>query len=142
MILGGGIAGLTFALEATRRGKQVVVLESEQQVGGLSRTLAFGDYLFDIGGHRFHSQWPKVVAWVLDLMDGDMLEVARRSRILLNGRYVDYPLKFPNVLTALNLPQAARVCASYLKASLQRADDRRTALSSQWAAPRSRGPRP
>jgi protoporphyrinogen oxidase len=69
-------------------------------------------------------------------MDGDMLEVARRSRILLNERYVDYPLKFPNVLTALNLPQAARVCASYLKASLRPANDRQDISFEDWVVRR------
>ncbi len=114
VILGGGLAGLAFALEASRQGRQVAVLDSEEQVGGLSRTLTFGDYRFDIGGHRFHSNWSHVYDWVADLMDGDLLEVDRYSRILLDGRYVDYPLRFFNTLSALSLPQAARVCASYL----------------------------
>jgi protoporphyrinogen oxidase len=117
VVLGGGIAGLTFALEATRRGKRVVVLESGEQVGGLARTLVFDDYRFDIGGHRFISRWPHIADWVLDVMDGDMLEVPRRSHIHLDGRYVDYPIRLPNALTALSLPKAARVLVSYLWAS-------------------------
>ena len=39
VILGGGIAGLAFALKAPGRGKRVVVLESNSQVGGLARTM-------------------------------------------------------------------------------------------------------
>jgi protoporphyrinogen oxidase len=60
VILGGGVAGVTFALEASRRGRRVVLLEREDQVGGLARTLRFGDFRFDIGGHRFHSRWPEI----------------------------------------------------------------------------------
>jgi glycine/D-amino acid oxidase-like deaminating enzyme len=35
VILGGGVAGVTFALEASRRGQRVVLLESDDHVGGL-----------------------------------------------------------------------------------------------------------
>lgn len=119
VVLGGGLAGLTFALEAARRGRQVIVLESGPEVGGLARTLVFGDYRFDIGGHRFHSTWPHVTEWLRSLMGSDLLQVPRQSRIRLNGRYVDYPLRFPNALTAFPLAQAAHVLASYLGASVQ-----------------------
>src|SRR5512140_1337669 len=91
VILGGGVAGLTFGLEAARRGQQITLLESSAQVGGLARTLVYGDYRFDIGGHRFHSEWPHVTNWARDLMDDEMRQVIRRSRIYLNGRYVEYP---------------------------------------------------
>lgn len=119
VVLGGGLAGLTFAREATRRGKRVTVLERGEQVGGLARTLAYGDYRFDIGGHRFVSKWPQITKWVLDLMADDMLTVPRRSRIHLNGRFVNYPLQMPNALAALSLRKAVEVLASYIKATLR-----------------------
>ncbi len=118
VVLGGGLAGLAFALEATRHGKTAAVLESEAQVGGLSRTLTFGEYRFDIGGHRFYSHWPEVTDWLLDLMGGDMLEVGRRSHIRLDGHYVDYPIQFPGALTALSPGKMVQVLASYLGATL------------------------
>ncbi len=136
IVLGGGLAGLTFALEAGRRGRRVVVLEAEDQVGGLARTLTFGDYRFDIGGHRYHSAWPEVTAWVLDVLDGDVLDVARRSRIRLDGRYVDYPLQFPNALTAFRPPEAARILASYLRARLGRNGRRRDISFEDWVVRR------
>lgn len=117
LVLGGGLAGLTFALEATRHGRGVLVLEKENQVGGLARTLRFGDYLFDIGGHRFHSRWPEVTQWVVAQLAGEVSEVRRRSRIRQGGAYIDYPLRFPNALTAFPPLQAARIFASYLRAT-------------------------
>lgn len=120
VVLGGGVAGLTFALAMARRGRQVVVLESEQQVGGLSRTVVWGDYRFDLGGHRFHSLNPQLTGWVHQLMDGGLLEVPRVSHIWLDERYVEYPLKLPNALTAFGLPKAMRVFASYLRRWLVR----------------------
>jgi protoporphyrinogen oxidase len=118
VVLGGGLAGLTFALEASRRGRSVIVLESESQVGGLARTLRFGDFRFDIGGHRFHSRWPDITQWVSDVLAGEVCDVRRRSRIRLDGVYIDYPLRFPNALNAFSPLQATRIFLSYLRAAL------------------------
>jgi protoporphyrinogen oxidase len=118
LVLGGGLAGLTFALEAGRRGRSVVVLEREDQVGGLARTLRFGEFRFDIGGHRFHSRWPEITQWVLALLAGEVCDVRRRSRIRLDGKYIDYPLRFPNALTAFSPLQATRILATYLQVAL------------------------
>jgi protoporphyrinogen oxidase len=120
IVLGGGLAGLTFALEMSRRGSSVVLLEIDSKVGGLARTLVFKDYRFDIGGHRFHTSQPRLLKWVTELMDGDLLEVSRQSRIYLGGRYVDYPLQFPNALGAFSPPKSAQLLGSYLKAAAQR----------------------
>lgn len=132
VILGGGVAGLTFALEASRRGRRVAVLESESQVGGLARTLRFGDFRFDIGGHRFHSRWPEITQWVLDVLDGDAAEVPRRSRIRLDGRYVDYPLRFPNALAAFNPWQVTRILASYFWSTFLRLRKRPEISFEDW----------
>jgi protoporphyrinogen oxidase len=132
VILGGGVAGLTFALEASRRGQRVVLVESEDQVGGLARTLRFGDFRFDIGGHRFCSRWPEVTQWVLDVLDGDAAEVPRRSRIWLHGRTVEYPLRFPNALAAFNPWQATRILASYFWATLLRLRKRPEISFEDW----------
>jgi len=64
--------------------------------------LVFGDCPFDLGGHRFCSSWPDFTGWIVDVMGGDLLQVARRSRICLSGRYVDYPPRFPHALTAFS----------------------------------------
>ena len=54
LIIGAGPAGLTAGLELIRAGYQVTILEQDQEyVGGISRTVRYKDYRFDIGGHRF-----------------------------------------------------------------------------------------
>lgn len=119
-VLGGGLAGLTLALDASRRGRRVAVLEAGPQVGGLARTLVFGDYRFDFGGHRFYSTMPGITQWVRDLLGDDLLEVERRSRIRLGNRYVDYPLRIPGALTAFPAATVARVALSYGRSALHR----------------------
>jgi protoporphyrinogen oxidase len=120
LVLGGGIAGLATALELLRRGLSVTLLEKSKEVGGLARTYVRGDFRFDVGGHRFHSRNPAVLRWVQDLMGDDLLIVPRRSRIWLQGKFVNYPIQFPNALTIFTPPQAVRILASYLAAAVRR----------------------
>src|SRR6202012_6105864 len=51
VILGGGPAGLSAAYELANAGIRSTVLEASQVVGGISRTVEYKGYLFDIGGH-------------------------------------------------------------------------------------------
>ena len=54
VIIGAGPAGLTAAYLLTRAGAEVTVLERDPRyVGGISRTVEYQGFRFDIGGHRF-----------------------------------------------------------------------------------------
>ncbi|HEY1966279.1 MAG TPA: NAD(P)/FAD-dependent oxidoreductase [Acidobacteriaceae bacterium] len=77
IIIGAGPAGLTAALELLRRsGKEPdgapairpIVLEADESIGGISRTVLYNGNRMDIGGHRFFSKSDRVMQWWLDLM--------------------------------------------------------------------------
>jgi protoporphyrinogen oxidase len=77
IIIGAGPAGLTAALELLRRsGKTAtgepairpIVLEADDTIGGISRTIRYKGNRMDIGGHRFFSKSDRVMQWWLDLM--------------------------------------------------------------------------
>lgn len=64
VIIGAGPAGLTAALELLRRTNiKVIVLESDNCVGGISRTINHQGNRIDIGGHRFFSKSEWVMDW-------------------------------------------------------------------------------
>ena len=114
VVLGGGLAGLAAAHALAAAGRQVLVLEAGDVVGGLSRTETFGDFRFDLGGHRFFTHDAEVAALVGALLGDELIDVPRSSTILLRGRHVDYPLRPANALAALGPATAARVVGDWL----------------------------
>jgi protoporphyrinogen oxidase len=118
VVLGGGVAGLTIAREMVRAGRSVTVIEKSPHVGGLSRTFRRDGFSFDLGGHRFHSNNADVVRWLQELVGGDLLTVRRRSRIHIDGRFVDYPIRLGQAVGAFGLSKAAGIAASYAKVLL------------------------
>src|SRR5260370_39314471 len=56
VIIGGGPAGLTAALELSKHNVPAVVLEADKQVGGIARTVNYKGYLFGIGGRSLFSK--------------------------------------------------------------------------------------
>jgi protoporphyrinogen oxidase len=114
VVVGAGPAGLTAALELGRLGRDGVVLEADDVVGGLSRSVLFQGCRMDIGGHRFFTKVSEVEALWHELLGEDLLVRQRLSRIYYRGRFFDYPLRPVNALRGLGLLEAARVLASYL----------------------------
>jgi len=94
VVLGAGLAGLTFALEATRRGHEVTVVE-EEKPGGLLVSVAKDGYTVDLGGsHIIFSRDREKLEFLLDIAGRDNLIKHRRdTRIYYNGSYVKYPFE-------------------------------------------------
>ena len=115
VVIGAGPAGLTAAFELARRNRRCTVLEADNVVGGLSRTVERDGYRFDIGGHRFFTKVPRVERfWHEVLRDDEFLLRPRMSRILYSGKFYDYPLRAGNALRNLGVIEAIRCVASYL----------------------------
>ncbi len=115
LVIGAGPAGLTAAYRLVQEGEQVVVLEADSTVGGISRTVQVDGWRFDIGGHRFFTKVPEVESlWHEILPDDDFLMRPRMSRIYYNGKFFDYPLRAFNALAALGPLEALRCVGSYL----------------------------
>jgi len=93
VVLGGGPAGMGAAWRLARAGHRVLLLEKEDRVGGLCRTVEYNGFSFDLGGHRFISQDAPLVEAIRDLMGEELLLVKRRSAVRLMGKEFAYPLE-------------------------------------------------
>ncbi|MGC2220959.1 MAG: NAD(P)/FAD-dependent oxidoreductase [Methylocella sp.] len=117
LIIGAGPAGLTTAYRLAKAGHRVVVIEQDKHyVGGISRTVSYKDFLFDIGGHRFFSKSREVVALWNEILPDDFLDRPRLSRIYYAGKFYTYPLKAFEALRNLGFKQSLACLASYAHA--------------------------
>jgi protoporphyrinogen oxidase len=116
IVIGAGPAGLTAAYSlAQRTDARITVLEGDDAIGGISRTVQYNGFRFDLGGHRFFTKLAPVEALWHEILGDQFIKVPRLSRIHYNGKFFDYPLNARNALGGLGLLQALRIVLSYVK---------------------------
>lgn len=119
VILGGGLAGLSCGYELVQRGQRVTVLEREPHIGGMASSFveeAGGEsWSYDFGPHRFHSKDEHLIEHVRQIIGEDNINHAKRlSRIVLFGKFFDYPLQTGNILSNMPKGLLVRAMADYL----------------------------
>ena len=82
-------------------------------MAGISRTVRHGDFLFDIGGHRFFSKAKEVVDLWHEILPDDFITRRRLSRIFYGGKFYSYPLSAFQALRNLGIFTSAVCVASY-----------------------------
>jgi protoporphyrinogen oxidase len=126
-VIGAGPAGLTTAYCLTKEMSSVVVIEKDPTyVGGISRTVRYKDFLFDIGGHRFFSKAKEVVDLWQEILPDDFIERPRLSRIFYGGKYYSYPLNAFEALANLGIIRSAACMLSFAYAKARPIQNART----------------
>lgn len=115
LIIGAGPAGLSAAYSLCTKGHSVIIVEKDPiYVGGISRTVSYKGFRFDLGGHRFYTKSSTVQKFWELILGEDFLTCSRKSRILYNGRFFNYPLDIKNVLSNLGMIQSFLCLMSYI----------------------------
>lgn len=102
VVIGAGLAGLRCAAELASRGREVVVLEASDRVGGRQRSDRVDGFTLDRGFHVLNTAYPAVRASVdVDRLDVRRFPAAVRVR-LANGAFatIGHPLRRANLLPA------------------------------------------
>lgn len=113
IILGAGLAGLTAGYQLSKAGLNTLIIERDSKVGGLAKTLEHNGFRFDVGGHRFKTDNKPIEQLVRNLLDNELLEVKRSSKILLRQKYFYYPLQPLNAVFGLGIATASRIILDY-----------------------------
>ncbi len=96
LILGAGPAGLAFANRLKQRGEEsFLVLEKEEEAGGLCRSSHVDGSPLDIGGgHFLDVRRPKVVDFLFGFMPKEEWDAYERdSRISFDGSFIHHPFE-------------------------------------------------
>jgi len=114
IILGAGATGLAAAWRLAQNGFEVKVIEKEDHIGGQARTFKHGDFLLDLGPHKLYSTLDYVMEILHDLLKDDLIEREKKSRIMINGKYINFPVGPKEMITVLTPWQAVRCISSFL----------------------------
>lgn len=114
LILGAGPSGISAAFELKKSDKSFTVIEKNEEVGGLARTLQYGEFKTDIGPHRFFSKDQYLYDFIGDLLDKRWIKVDRLTRFYINGKLFFYPVEIKDALLKVGPYKAFRIIFDYL----------------------------
>lgn len=118
IIIGAGPAGLAAATILVQNNLKILLLEKDNQVGGISKTIKYKGFRFDLGGHRFFTKSEEVNRLWLKTLPKDFLIRPRLSRIYYRNKFFHYPVKPMNVLQGLGIKNSLAIILSYIHSKL------------------------
>jgi len=108
------------AFELDKAGRSFVVIEKNDEVGGLARTLQYGEFRTDIGPHRFFSQNKYLYDLIKDLLGERWITVDRLTRFYINGKFFLYPVELKYALSNVGFYKAFRILFDFLSQRLKK----------------------
>ena len=126
IIIGAGISGLSAAWKLSENGYKTTIIESEEQIGGLAKSIIIDDYILDIGPHSFFSEDREVYDKIVGLFKGEKSELPfskRTVKMYFKGRYVDYPLSVKSVLFQTGILSPILSTLSFIKSYVKTSYD-------------------
>lgn len=106
VVLGGGPAGLSCAVQLKKYGIRIAVIEKELQAGGLAKTLHLGQFRTDLGPHRFYpdSNGPELSKIVGRAGAQSLRKVGRKAGVSVGGKIADAPVDWDASLSGVGFP--------------------------------------
>ena len=93
LVVGGGVAGLSWALDAVDAGLDVTVLERDDRFGGVVRSEMLGPVLVDVGAESFALTRPDLVGLAdrLGLREDVVRPSVAQAHVMRDGRLMPLP---------------------------------------------------
>ena len=89
LIIGAGPAGLTAGYELLKSQKfSTEIIEKDNQIGGLAKTVNYKNYKYDIGPHHYVTESKKIEEWWKNIISEDkFIKLNRFTRINYNKHF-------------------------------------------------------
>ncbi len=92
LIIGAGISGLSFAYFLPD--KDYIIVEKENEIGGLCKTIYKDDYIWDYAGHFYHFKTNEMKNLFNTLMeDEEIVKQSKKTKIYYKNNLIDYPFQ-------------------------------------------------
>jgi protoporphyrinogen oxidase len=92
LILGAGLAGLSFAYHL-RKNNNYIILEKEDEIGGLIRSKKLKGFVFDYSAHLLHTRTKSFAGWLKKNFGNRLNHHNRNAWIYSHGAYTKYPFQ-------------------------------------------------
>lgn len=94
-ILGAGVSGLAFVQKLGEEGKDYIILEKTDAIGGYCKTFHENGFTWDYAGHFFHFANPKIKSFFSSLLQNpESVYNIKNTKIYYKNTYIDYPFQF------------------------------------------------
>ena len=113
-VIGGGLAGLTAAVELARAGSQVRLIEQHHELGGRAGTTEKDGFALNFGPHAVYLQgftYTTLTDWGV-MPSGSRPVLADGARMVLGGRAYGFVRSLPSLVTCRFLSVLERVEAA------------------------------
>lgn len=102
VILGAGITGLVTAYYFSKnKDFEVILIEKNPSVGGLSSSFTHKEFTLDYGPHKLYTELPGIMKEVSKVTP--LLKVKKMNSIYLKNNLFDFPLKLSQISTKMPL---------------------------------------
>lgn len=120
VILGAGVTGLSAGYYLSRTGRyHVTILEKMDVIGGVCGSFDHNGCTLDYGAHKIYSVVPGAMDEIKEAMGDGLMEVPKKNRLFLSGKFLDYPLRIGGLLTCLNIKQIMQLGFGFVGTILQ-----------------------
>ena len=91
LIIGAGVTGLAYANFCN---KDYLIIEKENEAGGLCRTFYKDDFIWDYAGHFFHFKTTRLKQFFDARIDREEIVICNKNtKIFYKGEMIDYPFQ-------------------------------------------------
>lgn len=115
VLLGAGPASLAAGLSLIEKDYEVTILERESVIGGISKTIEYKGYRFDVGGHRFFTKNKDVNDLWQKTLGNDFVKTPRLSRIYYQNKFFSYPVQIGDTLKKAGVATSFACVASFVR---------------------------